>query len=178
MASVVQNWVQGLPFMQQSVLLSAVRGPDGLPKYNAAKMLMRWYRRCILVSALDNDVLTNPFDKRGGSFTGPSFSYTQCDEAKEEGYYDNWHGSMMSVVSEYIRNLDGMPAHFSNHLRDAIEILGYKHPNEYRRKFWYDTYVRLVKELNLYPESEEQMDKRLGDNRAAWLENSDPATQQ
>jgi hypothetical protein len=177
MASVIQEWVSHLPFMQQSVLLSSIRGPDGQPKYNGAKMLLRWYRRCVLISSLDNEVLTNPFDKRGGSFTGPSFDYGVCDDAREQRYYDNWHSSMSSVVSEYIRHLDGLPSHFTNHFREACEVLGYRHPDPYIRDFWYATYVRLVKELNLHPETQEQMNKRLGDNRAAWLESSDPATQ-
>jgi len=43
--------------MQQSVLLTAVRGPDGLPKYHSSKYLLRWYRRCILLSAMDGRVL-------------------------------------------------------------------------------------------------------------------------
>jgi hypothetical protein len=84
---------------------------------------------------------------------------------------------MHNVVSEYIRGIDGFPSHFTNHFREAIEILGYKHPDEYIREFWFNTYGRLVRELNLNPETEEQLDKRLADNRAAWLAHSDQATQ-
>lgn len=178
MPSVIQSWVQELPFMQQSVLLSSVRGPDGLEKYNAAKMLMRFYRRSIMISSLDNCVLTNPFDERGGSFTGPSFDYGTCHDARKGNYFEKWHSSMRTVVDAYVRGIDGMPAHFTNHFREAIEVLGYKHPDAYIREFWFNTYERLVRDLNLNPETLEQMEKRLSDNRNNWLASSDPATQQ
>ena len=37
MTNVLQDWVSDLPMMQQTVLLTAVRGPDGLPKYHAGR---------------------------------------------------------------------------------------------------------------------------------------------
>ena len=37
--SVTQFWVHELTFMQQSVLLTAIRGPDGLPKDHISKTL-------------------------------------------------------------------------------------------------------------------------------------------
>ncbi len=70
---VTQPWVHALPFMQQTVLLTAVRGPDGIAKYHPSKFLLRWFRRCMLLSAMDGKALTNPYDNNGGSFTGPSF---------------------------------------------------------------------------------------------------------
>lgn len=72
MTSVLQEWVEDLPMMQQTVLLTAVRGPDGLPKYHATKWLLRWYRRCTLLSALDGRVLSDPIERNAGSFTGPT----------------------------------------------------------------------------------------------------------
>src|SRR5690606_37672840 len=72
MPVVTQSWTHELPMMQQTVLLTAVRGPDGSPKYGAVKMLMRWFRRCTLLSAIDGKALTTPWDNNGGSFTGPS----------------------------------------------------------------------------------------------------------
>lgn len=61
MGTVLQNWVTDLTFMQQTVLISAVRGPDGLRKDHPVKILLRWYRRCILISAFDKKALTDPF---------------------------------------------------------------------------------------------------------------------
>jgi len=75
--SVLQPWVENLTLMQQSVLLAAIRGPDGIRKDHIAKKLSRWLRRCILVTAFDGIVYDIPYDPvhsgwHSGSFTGPS----------------------------------------------------------------------------------------------------------
>lgn len=166
---VTQLWVNRLTFMMQSTILGAIRGPDGRPKYDPPKMLLRWFRRCILISALDGVVLTDPYDQRGGSFTGPSLNGPVDGDSI-------WTIEMKDHVTAYIKNLDAVPSHFSNHFRDAIEILGYKHPSPAIRAFWLDVYVRLVEDLHLLPETEEELDKRLGDNREDWLATADIAT--
>lgn len=166
MTSVIQPWVETLPMMQQTVLLTAVRGPDGLPKYHPTKYLLRWYRRCILLSALDRKVLTDPIDENGGSFTGPS-----C-----EGWGREWPLQMDDRVTDYLRALDEVPHHFQLHLMHAVEILGYKHPDERIRDWWYSVYARLVHDMHLWPETEEQLDARLGDTREGWLARGDVAT--
>lgn len=167
--SVLQDWVQELTFMQQSVLLTAVRGPDGATKYGSIKMLLRWYRRCVLISAFDGSVLTDPCDSRGGSFTGPSIQAA-------EGNPDDWQKLMDLKVDDYIREMDAIPLHFHNHFMHAAEILGYKHPEPDIRQWWNKVYVRFAHSFHLYPESEEQMDARLGDRREGWLARSDKAT--
>lgn len=167
--SVLQDWVQELTLMQQSVLLTAVRGPDGSTKYGSIKMLLRWYRRCVLFSALDGIVLDNPRDSRGGSFTGPSVYINEHHPCE-------WPEDMDRLVDDYIREMDAIPLHFHNHFMHAAEILGYKHPDEVIRKWWNNVYVRFAHSFHLYPESEEQMDSRLGDTMKGWLERSDKAT--
>jgi hypothetical protein len=164
--SVTQEWVTHLPMMQQTVLLTAVRGPDNLPKYHATKWLLRWYRRCILLSALDGAVLTDPCTPNGGSLTGPS-----C-----EGSLDGWRPGMDARVTEYLRSLDEVPHHFQLHLMHAVEILGYKHPDSEIRDWWRSVYERLVHDMHLWPETEEQLDARLGDTREGWLARGDEAT--
>lgn len=166
--SVVQEWVSSLPMMQQTVLLTAVRGPDGLPKYHPTKFLLRWYRRCILLSALDGKTLTDPIDQNGGSFTGPSVDGWRTA--------DPWQDGMTDRVTEYLRSLDEVPHHFQMHLMHAIEILGYKHPDELIRDWWHAVYVRLVHDMHLWPETEEQLDARLGDTLEGWLARGDVAT--
>ncbi len=155
--------------MQQSVLLGAIRGPDGIEKYSAAKYMLRWFRRCVLISAFDNCILTTPHDIRGGSFTGPSYTGV-CSPVV------NKHDSMESVIDDYFREYDIYPAHFTKHFMMAVEIVGYKHPAEYIRDWWYKLYLRLVKDLHLNPETEEQMDFRLGDNRDQWASGAESAT--
>ena len=179
MPSITQPWTHDLPFMQQTVLLTAIRGPDGNAKYDPPKMLLRWFRRCVLISALDKEVLIDPADPRGGSFTGPSIEFRGVNN---ELVYDvkcaelYWKTKMEPHVDEYISRLDAIPAHFQRHFMHAIEILGYKHPDYSTRLFWHSVYCRLAKEMHLGPESEVEMDARLSDDRTQWLERSDSAT--
>lgn len=168
MNSVIQAWVSGLSMMQQTVLLTAIRGPDGLPKYGAIKMLLRWYRRCVLLSAMDGRVLSNPIDNNGGSFTGPSL---QGDDD-----LDCWADRMQEHVNQYLRDLDAIPHHFQMHFMHAVEILGYKHPKLEIRMFWNGVYLRLVHDMHVWPETEAQLDGRLGDSREGWLQRADKAT--
>jgi len=149
--SVLQDWVHDLTFMQQSVLITSCRGPDGLSKDHIAKVLLRWLRRCFLISAFDRKAIWDPYTPGGGSFTGP------CTMKIEE------------AVDDYLRSVDETPHHFHLHLMHAAEILGYKHPDAGIRFFWHQFYRRIVRDAHLYPESEEQMDKRLGDRREDWL---------
>lgn len=175
MSSVLQDWVADLPMMQQTVLLTAVRGPDNLPKYHPTKWLLRWYRRCILLSALDGKVLTDPLEPNGGSFTGPSLQQFLVDGPIYQG---DWCQALHAeVVTPYIRSLDEVPHHFQMHLMHATEIVGYKHPDEHLiRPWWANVYERLVHDMHLWPETEEQLDQRLGDSRAGWLARGDVAT--
>lgn len=167
---VIQDWVMRIPMMQQTVLLAAIRGPDGLPKYGPVKMLMRWYRRCVLLSAMDGAVLSDPYSRNGGSFTGPSFEIT------DPRWPPAWEPEMDKIVGDYLQTLDAIPHHFHMHLMHAVEIAGYKHPDPTIKTWWHRVYLRFVNDLHLHPETEEELDKRLGDTREGWLERADPAT--
>lgn len=191
---VLQEWVQRISFMQQTVLLTAIRGPDGLPKYGPAKLLLRWFRRCVLLSAMDGKVLHTPWDNNGGSFTGPSlsieavrhrlymsredcFDINQVTTADCEATLDReWEAWMDEIAGQYLRDLDAIPHHFQLHFLHAAEIVGYKHPDARIRAWWARLYVRLVEDMHLHPETEAEMDRRLGDNREQWLERADVAT--
>jgi hypothetical protein len=149
--NVLQPWLAELTLMQQSVLLTAIRGPDGIRKNHPAKVLLRWFRRCVMYSAFEKKILENEFVPGGGSFTGPC-PFDSIDEA----------------VKLYISTLDELPHHFQLHFMHAAEILGYKHPDQHKRAFWNDLYLTLVKDAHLMPESERQMDIRLGDSEVDW----------
>jgi hypothetical protein len=164
--SVMQEWTFELPMMQQTVLLTAIRGPDGQPKYGAVKFLLRWYRRCVLLSAMDGKTLETPYDNNGGSFTGPSLT----------GIVDPWEPDMDLLVDDYLRSLDALPHHFQMHFMHAVEILGYKHPVERVQSWWRKVYLRLVNDMHVHPETIDEMNERLGDNRSGWLKRADQAT--
>jgi hypothetical protein len=150
--SALQDWVMDLTIMQQSVLLAAVRGPDGVSKNHPVKVLLRWYRRSFLISAFDRKALLDPYASGGGSFTGPL-------HRKED---------IHQYSRNYLNHIDELPHHFQLHFMHAAEILGYKHPDPEVRKFWHTFYRAVVRDAHLYPESEEMMDKRLGDNEGNW----------
>lgn len=177
MSSVIQPWVNDISMMQQTVLLTAVRGPDGMPKYCAAKFLLRWFRRCVLLSAMDGKTLSDPCSRNGGSFTGPS-----CDNSYESSDGDvvekGWEHALedADVLGKYLRELDAVPHHFQLHFMHAVEILGYKHPDERIRVWWHVVYERLVNDMHLHPETEQELDLRLGDSREGWLKRADKAT--
>lgn len=181
--NVLQDWVVELPMMQQSVLMAAVRGPDGVTKYHPSKYMLRWYRRCVLLSAMDGRVLEDPVELNGGSFTGPSVASSDdgCCAYSALGLSDppqrrTWSQALDDLVSEYLRSLDELPHHFQLHFMHAVEILGYKHPDPAVRRWWLLVYQRLVLDMHLTPETESALDYRLGDSRAQWLDVADPAT--
>lgn len=165
-----------LSVMQQSVLMAAVRGPDGLRGDHPVKMILRWYRRCVFISAFDRCVLENPVDARGGKFTGPSVKKTEleraCDGHTEwqcdEHCPPRWLRGMDNRVKEYMDAIDQVPLHFHGHLMHAAEVLGYKHPDQHIRNWWLSMYKTFVRALHLTPETENELDFRLGDIDAQW----------
>lgn len=147
--SVLQPWVEDLPWMQQSVLISSIRAPDGLYKGHPAKLIWRWLRRCVLYSAFDHATLTNPSQPGGGSFTGP---VKDTDAA----------------IHNYFQHVDQVPHHAHLHFMHAAEILGYKHPAPVTRTWWRRVYEEAVNDMHLEPETEQEMDRRLSDSEKEW----------
>src|ERR1044072_5121696 len=115
--------------MQRTVLLTAIRGPDGIEKHSPAKPLLRAYRRTILLSAMDGCVL-NYYEPGGGSFTGPIPK------------------DIHEVMADYIRGTDSYPHHFHMHVIHAAEIVGYKHPSEFIRADWFGFYHALCQDAH------------------------------
>lgn len=164
--NVMQPWVEDLTFMQQSVLIAAVRAPDGLRKDHPVKVLMRWYRRCILLSAFDARALTSPYETGGGSFTGP-FTPEHADAMGIPP--SDFLGERFDQTRDvYLRHVDEMPHHFHLHFMHAAQIVGYKHPGYSIREWWHHFYRMIVNDAHLFPESEADMDARLSDGEAAW----------
>ena len=173
-----QDWVHGISIMQQSVLLSAIRGCDGMPKRHKHKPLVKWYRRCVLLSAFDGRALTEPFSPGGGSFTGPIADLTVFRDTAPHpiSEYDHCCNLLQRATDDFIDSRDELPAHYTTHFMHAVEILGYKHPDDTVREFWHDFYFRLVHALHLWPETEVQLDTRLGDTFEGWAARGDVST--
>ena len=154
-----QTWVHTLTIMQQSVLASAVRAPDGMRKHHPAKALVRWYRRSVLVSAFDGKALLDPHAEGGGSFTGPTPS----------------HLSLENVLDDFMVARDEMSLHYYAHMMHAAQIVGCYHPSAKVQEFWDKAYHRMVNALHLSPETYMAMARRLSDDPKNWEERADEA---
>ena len=117
---------------------------------------------------MDGRAITDPIESNGGSFTGPSLD--------GDDSLDHWSDRMQAHINDYLRNVDALPHHYQMHFMHAVEICGYKHPDAEIRMFWNRLYLRLVNDFHLHPESEAELDDRLGDTRSGWLKRADPAT--
>lgn len=179
---VQQPWVLHIPMMQQSVLFAAIRAPDGLRKNHPVKVLMRWFRRCILMSAFDKDALTDPFAPGGGSFTGPFELHHAVEffgrtwnpanpmaSRSTEWVFENKPWACIDRMREfYLEHVDEIPHHFQLHLMHAAQIVGVHHPDKFIRGWWAHFYAMLVNDAHLQPETPEAMNLRLSDNSAEW----------
>lgn len=135
MSSVLQGWVTTLGLRHQGVLVSAMRGCDSEPKEDATKALTRCLRGVVLHS----------YDKHPSSF----IEYVGNDEL---------HRRMVAVL----KNHDHYPVHYITHLMHAAEIIGFKHPVESVSVVWKWFYEKLCRSFHVNPETEQQMDERLG----------------
>jgi hypothetical protein len=157
-AALVDNRIGGvmsslLPMQQQSVLLLAARGPDGVGKFHPCKAVVRAYRACVLVAAKYGRSLD--YGERADSFMSLD-RFAKSDEWQHD-------------VSVFFECIDELPFHYVMHLLHGVEILGYKHPRYFVSERWKTFYLHMVRELHLSPESEEEMDRRLSDwDRSFW----------
>lgn len=149
--SVQPEWCLALPLQQQSVLLLAARGPDGIPKTHPCKEVQRAYRACVLVAAKYGRTLR--FGEHADTFM------SLCRFA------DSWD----QVCDDYLESIDQLPHHFIMHMLHGAEILAYKHPELPFRDNWLMFYRLGCQDQHLPPETEAAMDARLSDwGRAFW----------
>ncbi len=138
--SVVQDWISYLPFTQQAVLLVALRGPDGMTKWNGCKKMTFFIRGVILHAAYPNYDDSYP----------ESFCFMRCD-------YNNFN----TDLQQFFREVDEMPHHYLMHTLHAAQIIGYKHPDPYIASLFGEMYLKGCKDFHMNAESVEDMDKRL-----------------
>jgi hypothetical protein len=153
--SVQPEWCRKLPLQQQSVLLLAARGPDGMPKKQPCKAVQVAYRATVLVAAKYG---------RSLAFGEKADSFMSLDVFADGGQWTH-------AVNDFLDHYEGLPHHYLMHLLHGVQILGYKHPDEVTRTRWHVFYRDLVTLLHLQPETEEQMDRRLSDwDRKYWTD--------
>lgn len=134
--SVVRDWVATIPYKMQAVLLSALRGCDGIPKEDVSKTITRAIRSVFLYPAVKN------YNEPG------MFMAVNKDE-------------LYKCVDKFSQHLDHYPNHFITHLMHAMEIVGYKHPEPSVAGFWHSAYYKCCEGMHVGPESLEQLNRRL-----------------
>lgn len=148
--SVTPNWMTSLSLQQQSVVLLAARGPDGIAKDNPCKVITKTYRGTVFVQAKIGRLLV--YGEKGDTFA--------CLEPMHR-----WN----DVVKTYLQYVDSLPHHYHMHLMHGAQIIGYKHPDISIAGRWQQFYYSCCADLHLIEESQEQMDARLNDfNRKDW----------
>lgn len=153
-ARVLPDWMASLPMQQQSVLVLALRGPDGIRKHHPCKDIVRYYRGTVLKAARFGRLLHA--DEKADTFMGM------------QGFSDE--ATFRQVMGSYFDCIDELPHHYHMHLMHGAEILGYKHPDELYRKRWFSFYLACLNDSHTpQGETERQMDDRLSDwGRKQW----------
>jgi hypothetical protein len=137
--SVLHDWVHELPFQQQALLMTAMRGPDGSAKHNHAKVIVRFLRGAICKPA-GNWSGYNDNDFMWGDYT----VFKHCDKA----FWDDH--------DEYAH-------HFIMHLVHSAQVIAYKHPVNEVAYCWLTFYSHACEAFHMRHETKSQMDARLSD---------------
>lgn len=153
---VFQDWLFELTMQQQSVLVLACRGPDGIPKFHPTKLIVARYRATVLKAAYLGRAMRVD---EGDNTT--FMTLTEFSSDKEWADICRW----------FFENVDELPHHYYMHLLHGAQIAGYKHPVETFRHRWNDFYLQCCHDLHLAAELESEMDQRLNDwGRQHWDE--------
>lgn len=140
---ITQPWTHQLPLPMQSVLILALRFADGAPKNHPIKPVQRGYRGHVIMA---------------GKYGRALGEYDKGDSFME---WPDWH--WINYNLDVAQVVDDLPHHFLQHLIHGIEILGYKYPDSYQRSMWRMLHERFVASYHMHPETEDELDKRLGD---------------
>jgi hypothetical protein len=152
-APLLPGWVSYLSLPQQSVLILALRGPDGAAKNHPCKDVQRAYRGSVVVAGRFGRML------EWGEHADSFMSMALIADSQR------WS----EAVGRFFNEVDSLPHHFYAHLMHGAQILGYKCPHPDLRGRWSQFYRLCVVDLHLRAESEAEMDERLGDwGRKDW----------
>lgn len=151
---VIQDWVLALPSMQQqSVLFTAIRGPDGIAKHHPVKEIQMRYRATILKAAHFG---------RAMEFGDIAPSFMRLDHFTQ---VIEWN----QILDTFFENVDSLPHHYYMHIAHASEIIGYHHPNWVFKDRWGELYRRACLDMHVAMETQKEMDERLNDwDRKYW----------
>lgn len=106
---VFQEWMFELPMQQQSVLVLACRGPDGVRKFHPAKQIVTYYRAAVLKAARVGRKLSVG-EARGGSF----MTLSGFDD------YNIWG----KLKEDYFSTIDELPLHYCRKIGSSVQGCG------------------------------------------------------
>ncbi|MFC5509311.1 hypothetical protein [Bosea massiliensis] len=152
MPSVFPAWMTDLPMQQQSVLVLALRGPDGIRKHHPCKDIVRAYRGSVLLAAKYGRPL-RVGEKADTFMSMELISNPELWQIALELFFD--------VIDE-------LPHHYIAHLVHGAHILACHHPNETLRDRWRVFYERAVDDAHMAVEPDQVMNERLGDWGRKW----------
>lgn len=130
---VMKEWTYKLSWKEQTVLISALRGCDGVGKHDISKKIVRRIRSAVLNNAGTKEC---------------EFMHSEITEQE---------------IKDFSKNIDAYPIHFLLHIIHASEVIGYCCSIEKEKQFFREFYNIMVSSFHMMPESEECMHLRLKD---------------
>lgn len=150
---VLPEWLFRLPFQQQSVIILALRGPDGVRKHHPCKEIVRAYRGTVLVAAYRGRML------RFGEVADTFMSMDAIADPVK------W----TAAAKAYFDSVDELPHHYHLHLLHGAQLIGIHHPDENIANAWDWFYKKGCEDMHLTAETMRQVSIRLSDwHRENW----------
>jgi hypothetical protein len=145
MNSALRQWVMELPLREQGTLMTAVRGCDDEPKqwtstgvaYSPGRRLTAFIRFCFMV----------PADPREVGMVEGAFMMPEPPANFKPSEFGH------------------LPQHWYSHAMHALEIIAYRHPVDGICDKAFLLYCAMVHNMHLNIETEDQMIKRLSEDR-------------
>lgn len=179
MHSVLQDWVMELPLREQGTLLTCVRGCDNEPKiwtstgvaYSPGRRLTAYIRWCFMNPADPREV-----DSQEGAFMmSMPPGWLQRRDVNPDDFANNSYPVIKNdkgIDSDWVQvakfkpsEFGHLPQHWYSHAMHALEIIGYRHPDQQVAGMAYKLYRAMVENLHLNHESFDTMITRLSEDR-------------
>lgn len=141
------DWMDDLPLQQQSVLLLATRGPDGVRKHHPCKPLIRAYRACLMKAASLGRLLRSSDEQD---------TFADATPLRDRAMWDG-------AVRGFFMSVDELPHHYYLHFLHGAQIMGHRHPDPVIGGLWLGVYEEGCRDMHVTPETREELDARLGD---------------
>jgi len=144
MTSVLRDWVMELPLREQGALLTAIRGCDLTPKEpldSIEREMVAFIRYLVMNPADPREVGIEP-----GTFMVSARRQDRSFKLSRIGHY---------------------PHHFVLHLVHAIQIIAVRHPDPKVQSEMRAVYNLAVFDMHFNVETDEQMIRRLSEDRIA-----------